>query len=385
MKAYRTTAKIARSGIATLAGVVLFDEWKVRYLRRDDEAYIEQPDDVKAVAAVALYGKKLEVEPASKLMMELGRSEGGRYMGDEISTADWDSRHERYATPLHGRRKDGQVVPMCWHCEDAAIPYSALPAVREEWHALVARYVERWDIFDDWGMFAYTNGSFKPWGDYLVELDVGIWEQKLDDKNWAAWVNLKREIAECRSGTRRFGVLRTCILESRIHDVALTFHKEFPMSASETRLIADGKHIRLVARGKWEFAERKKVYMQPTTARSRDSSSLGCRPRRLRPFRIEGVLNADELLDGLAVGSHGDCPFSMARGRASMSHRIARRVQVVLDGDLLRHQVLVLGVGLSELCGRYGESEGLGQDRTSDWHHAAGKAREPLAQRVSGR
>ena len=105
MKAYRTTAKLARSGIATLAGVVLFDEWKVRYLRRDDEAYIEQPDDVKAVAAVALYGKKIEVEPASKLMMELGRSEGGRYMGDEISTGDWDSRHERYATPLHGRRK----------------------------------------------------------------------------------------------------------------------------------------------------------------------------------------------------------------------------------------------------------------------------------------
>ena len=196
MKAYRTTAKLARSGIATLAGVVLFDEWKVRYLRRDDEAYIEQPDDVKAVVAVALYGKKLEVEPASKLMMELGRSEGGRYMGDEISTGDWDSRHERYATPLHGRRRDGQVVPMCWHCEDAAIPYSALPKVREEWHALVAKYVERWDIFDDWGMFAYTNGSFKPWGDYLVELDVGIWEQELNDENWAAWVNLKREIAE---------------------------------------------------------------------------------------------------------------------------------------------------------------------------------------------
>jgi glycolate dehydrogenase FAD-linked subunit len=196
MKAYRTTGRLARSGVATLAGVVLFDEWKLRYLRRDDEAYIEQPEDVKAVVAVAMYGKKIEVEPASKLMMELGRSEGGRYLGDEISTGDWDSRHERYATPLHGRRKDGQVVPMCWHCEDAAIPYSALPKVRDEWHALVAKYVERWDIFDDWGMFAYTNGSFKPWGDYLVEIDVGIWEQELNDENWAAWVKLKREIAE---------------------------------------------------------------------------------------------------------------------------------------------------------------------------------------------
>jgi ADP-ribose pyrophosphatase len=31
------------------------------------------------------------------------------------------------------------------------------------------------------------------------------------------------------------------------------------MSSDETRIIADGKHIRLVARGRWEFAERKKV------------------------------------------------------------------------------------------------------------------------------
>jgi ADP-ribose pyrophosphatase len=31
------------------------------------------------------------------------------------------------------------------------------------------------------------------------------------------------------------------------------------MADEPTKLIADGKHIRLVARGKWEFAERKKV------------------------------------------------------------------------------------------------------------------------------
>src|SRR5436305_7986631 len=31
------------------------------------------------------------------------------------------------------------------------------------------------------------------------------------------------------------------------------------MSESQDRVIAEGKHIRLVARGKWEFAERKKV------------------------------------------------------------------------------------------------------------------------------
>ena len=65
---------------------------------------------------------------------------------------------------------------MTWHCEDAAIPYRKLPEVREHWHAIADDLRERFDIFDDWGMFAYTNGAFKPWGDYLTEIDIGIWE-----------------------------------------------------------------------------------------------------------------------------------------------------------------------------------------------------------------
>jgi glycolate oxidase len=50
-------------------------------------------------------------------------------------------------------------------------------------------------MFDDWGLFAYTNGAFKPWGDYLTEIDIGIWEMQWDDESWAAWVDAKREIA----------------------------------------------------------------------------------------------------------------------------------------------------------------------------------------------
>ena len=196
MTAYETTGRLTKSGLATLAGVVLFDEWKIAYLRRDDEAYIPQPESVKAVVAVAMYGRRVEVEPASKVVMELGRSLGGKYLGDEISAGDWASRHDRYATPLHGRDKDGQAVMMSWHCEDAALNYSVLPQVREEWHAIVARYRERYGIFDDWGMFAYTSGPYKPWADYLVEIDVGIWESRLDDETWAGWVACKREIAE---------------------------------------------------------------------------------------------------------------------------------------------------------------------------------------------
>ena len=80
---------------------------------------------------------------------------------------------------------------MSWHCEDASILYSQLPAVREKWHAIVAELRKRFDMFDDWGMFAYTNGAYKPWGDYLTEIDVGIWEMKWDDESWAAWVNAK--------------------------------------------------------------------------------------------------------------------------------------------------------------------------------------------------
>ncbi|CAN5704508.1 FAD-linked oxidase C-terminal domain-containing protein [soil metagenome] len=193
--AWRSTGALARSGLATLAGVVLFDEWKLAYLRRDDEAYIPQPSNVRAVVAVAAYGVTDEVRPAAKRVLDIAADTGGSYLGDDISHGDWASRHDRYATPLHGRLPNRQVVPMSWHCEDASINWSALPAVREEWHAIVGRLIDRYPMFDDWGMFAYTNGAFKPWGDYLTEIDVGIWEQELDEESWAAWVECKRDIA----------------------------------------------------------------------------------------------------------------------------------------------------------------------------------------------
>jgi glycolate oxidase len=194
--AYNTFKRLARSGLATLAGVVIFDPEKVDYLRRDDEAYIGQPEWVTAVTGVSLYGTRAEVEPASRVAMELGRSLGGKYIGDEISSGDWAARHDRYANPLHGRAGDGQVVLMSWHCEDAALPFSALPAVRKRWHEIARRYVDEYEIFDDWGMFAYTNGAHKPWGDVLAEIDMGLWEERLDEDGWRAFVSLKREIAE---------------------------------------------------------------------------------------------------------------------------------------------------------------------------------------------
>ena len=77
----------------------------------------------------------------AKRLLRIGKASGGTYLGDEISQGDWASRHDRYATPQHGRTRDGQVALMSWHCEDASIPYPELPAVREKWHAIAARPV----------------------------------------------------------------------------------------------------------------------------------------------------------------------------------------------------------------------------------------------------
>jgi glycolate oxidase len=68
-------------------------------------------------------------------------------------------------------------------------------------------------------MFAYTNGAYKPWGDYLTEIDIGIWEQELDDENWAAWVDCKREIAEV--ALRHGGSITACHGATRAGDVEL--------------------------------------------------------------------------------------------------------------------------------------------------------------------
>jgi len=191
--AYACVGALARAGVATFAGAVLFDEYKVAYLRRDDEAYIPQPGDVRALVCAAMYGYEDEVRPAGKRLFRIAKEHRARYLGDEISEGDWAARHDRYATPLHGRTKAGQVVPMSWHCEDAAINYANLPAVSREWHAIVAELRRKTDVFDDWGMFAYTNSVTG--ADYLTEIDVGIWEQHLDDAAWELWVKAKRDLA----------------------------------------------------------------------------------------------------------------------------------------------------------------------------------------------
>ena len=99
---------------------MLFDEEKLRFLRRDDEAYIPLPQTTKSVIASAFYGTEGEVEAASRKIFQVVEGSGGRYLGEELSEGDWAVRHDRYHLALHGRDKRGQVMPSTWHCEDAA-------------------------------------------------------------------------------------------------------------------------------------------------------------------------------------------------------------------------------------------------------------------------
>lgn len=223
--AHRNVYQMSRTGLKTLSGIVMFDEQKVNFLRRDDEAWIPLPTNVGAAIATICYGSEAEIEGAKHKLFEVAEAGGGRYLGRELSEGDWASRHDRYHIAYHGRRADGQVVPLSWHCEDAAVNYSALTYVQRRWHEITREYMERYDgIFDDWGMFMYTNNPYKPWGDFLTEIDIGINEIDLTAEVWAAWVQMKREISEvvlevggsisaCHGGTREGDVDLACHTE----------------------------------------------------------------------------------------------------------------------------------------------------------------------------
>ncbi|MGO9645676.1 MAG: FAD-binding oxidoreductase [Candidatus Bathyarchaeia archaeon] len=193
---YRNLGKMSKSFLRTMAAVALFDEDKLNFLKRDDEAYFAIPENTKSVMATAFYGTDGEVAAASKKIFEIASKDGGKYLGEEFSENDWASRHDRYHLALHGRDLNGNVMPSTWHDEEPAIPYSELPAVRSEWRSLVKEYHQKYGIFDYGGTFFYNNSPFRPWGDYLTEMDLFIPEMELDDSKWDAWVELTRKISE---------------------------------------------------------------------------------------------------------------------------------------------------------------------------------------------
>lgn len=222
--AHRLTLALGNSGLRTLCGVFQFDERKVDFLRRDDEAWIPLPEWVQAATGAICYGTEAEVEAAKKTIFEIGLANGGTYLGQEMSEGDWASRHDRYHLAYHGRSK-GQIKLMAWSIDDCAIPWSELPAVKKRWYeiadALVAKHPDHFDI---WGMFMYTNNPFRPWGDHLAELDLGINELEMTPEIWKVWIEAKTEIARvavqhggsvsaCHGGTREGEVNVSCYEE----------------------------------------------------------------------------------------------------------------------------------------------------------------------------
>ena len=128
----RAPAALTAAGLATFAGVVLFDEWKVAYLRRDDEAYIPQPATCgRSCARSRCTAPRTRSSRPGKRLMRLGRSTAPATSATRSPRAT--GPRATTATPRRctAATKDGQAVTMSWHCEDAALNYSVLPPVRE--------------------------------------------------------------------------------------------------------------------------------------------------------------------------------------------------------------------------------------------------------------
>lgn len=206
--------EIDQLGLRTHTACVIFDPEKVKFLRRDDEAYIPQPKEVVTAVLVMLHGTEAEVLPAQEKVWEVVSRRPHTYLGDLIAKGDWASRHDRYHITYHGRNPQGDVHMLNWHCEDCAIPYSELPVVRKKWHEIVKKYMAEYPgYFDDWGMFMYSNGSFGKKGDYLAEIDVGFNERECTVEVWDAYKKMGGDIARiavevggslsaCHGGTR---------------------------------------------------------------------------------------------------------------------------------------------------------------------------------------
>ncbi len=174
--AYRCTGALARAGVATFAGAVLFDEYKVAYLRRDDEAYIPQPADVRALVCAVMYGYEDEVRAGGQAAVP--DREGARRPLPR--RRDLRGRLGGAARPLrHPAARPDQGRP-------GGADELALRGRRDQLHQRAGRHqglardrrrpAAATDVFDDWGMFAYTSADTGV--DYLTEIDVGIWEQQ---------------------------------------------------------------------------------------------------------------------------------------------------------------------------------------------------------------
>ena len=154
-------------------------------------------------SARSLYGNEDEVEPAAR-RMHAGRARARRRATSATRSpqGDWAARHDRYATPLHGRTQDGPG-----RADELALRgrgdqlLGAARRSREEWHAIVAELRRERTTSSTTGACSPTPAAQQAGVDYLIEIDVGIWEQELDDETWATWVRPSARSPRSRSST----------------------------------------------------------------------------------------------------------------------------------------------------------------------------------------
>ena len=202
--AWRTGGDLMRSGFATIAGVMLFDERKVAYLRRDDEAYIPQPDWATAVVAFALYGNKAEVRAggqgddahregvaAASTWATRSRSSTGRRGTTATRRRCTDARRTARWRRCRGTARTRRSrIRRCRRSASAGMPSSTA------WSSGTR-------CSTTGGCSATPTGRTSRGATCLCEIDVGIWEQELDDETWGAWVDAKRDIAARLAGGGR--------------------------------------------------------------------------------------------------------------------------------------------------------------------------------------
>ena len=197
LDAWQATGELARSGVATLAGVVLFDEWKLEYLRRDDEAYIPQPDWVKAVVAVAALRQRATRCASAPSGSCASRKESRRRVPrrrDLPGRLGVAPRPLRHAAARPHAERPGRADELALRGRRDPL-LEAAGGARE-----VAR--DRRPASASASTSSTTGGcSRTPTGAQAVgrlphrdrHRHLGAWSW--DDESWAAWVDAKREIA----------------------------------------------------------------------------------------------------------------------------------------------------------------------------------------------
>ena len=108
-----------------------------------------------------------------------------------------------------GALRDGQVVPMSWHCEDAAINYSQLPVVRERWHADRRRPARALRHLRRLGHVLLHERRVQALGRLPRSRSTSASGDGSSTRRcWAAWVDAKREIG--RVAVEHGGSITAC-------------------------------------------------------------------------------------------------------------------------------------------------------------------------------